>query len=101
MTLTVSRRTAITIGVASVAGVLPGLWVSHIVVARWSPSSGMDIHAQVASLYKALPSNAHSVMLGDLLTHWGLWSELLPSKSVLNRGIAGNKIISVRDKTRG
>jgi hypothetical protein len=101
MTLTVSRRAAITIGVASVAGVLAGLWVSHIVVARWSPSSGMGIHAQVATLYKALPSTAHSVMLGDSLTHWGLRAEPLPSKSVLSRGIAGNRITSVRDKTWG
>jgi hypothetical protein len=91
MTLTVPRRTAIAIGVASVVGALMGLLVPYMVAQR-SPSSGIGIHAQVAPLYKALPSTAHSVMLGDSLTHWGLWSELLPSKSVLNRGIAGDSI---------
>ena len=91
MTLAVPRRAAIAIGVASAAGVIVGLAVPYL-VARWSPLSGIGIHAQVAPLYKAFPSTAHSVMLGDSLTHWGLWAEMLPTKSVLNRGIAGDTI---------
>ena len=34
-------------------------------------------------------------MLGDSLTHWGEWPELFPSKSISNRGIAGDKIKNI------
>lgn len=100
MTLAISRRAALGMAVAGITGLLIGLALPHVAnwwEARWAVSrgAGIGIHAQVVPLYQAVPSTAPSVMLGDSLTHWGLWSELLPFKSVLNRGIAGDTIEKV------
>src|SRR5829696_483482 len=42
------------------------------------------------SVYENTPGTAEIVMLGDSLTDWGNWNELLPGLSLINRGIAGD-----------
>jgi len=38
------------------------------------------------------------VMLGDSLTEWGNWHELVPEHRVINRGIAGDTSSGVLDR---
>lgn len=57
-----------------------------------------DIHAAKVSTHLAITRQADTVLLGDSLTHWGEWSELLPGKSIANRGIAGDKLIQIFDR---
>ena len=53
-------------------------------------------HVWRASLFNVLPINKKDiVMLGNSITHHGLWSELFDSKRVKNRGIAGDKTYDV------
>ena len=44
--------------------------------------------------------SADIVMLGDSLTEWGNWHELVPEYRVINRGISGDNRRS-RPLTRG
>jgi lysophospholipase L1-like esterase len=47
-------------------------------------------------LYAAHPAGRrHIVLLGDSLTEFGPWGELLPGLEVLNRGIAGDTVAGV------
>ncbi len=86
------RRPARALAAAVLAGALLG-WCAQWGVNRWTVApQGLGIHRQVAPIYQAIRSHTHSVMLGDSLTHWGPWPELLPTKSVVNRGIAGDSI---------
>jgi len=57
-----------------------------------------DIHAAKVSAHSVITRQADVVMLGDSLTHWGEWSELLPGVSVANRGIAGDKLAQIFDR---
>ncbi len=48
-------------------------------------------HRHKKSLFQALPVQKHDlVLIGDSLTDWGNWHELLPGISIANRGIAGD-----------
>ncbi|WP_099513321.1 GDSL-type esterase/lipase family protein [Microvirga ossetica] len=42
------------------------------------------------TVYDSLPGTAEIVMLGDSLTDWGNWDELLPGLDIINRGIGGD-----------
>jgi lysophospholipase L1-like esterase len=42
------------------------------------------------SVYESTPGSAEIVMLGDSITDWGNWDEILPGLSLINRGIAGD-----------
>lgn len=49
-----------------------------------------------ADLYAAAPAEAgHVVLVGDSLTEFGPWAELLGRADVLNRGIAGDTVSGV------
>jgi lysophospholipase L1-like esterase len=53
--------------------------------------SGYDLPmAGRVTVYESLPGTAEIVMLGDSLTEWGNWNELLPGLSLINRGIGGD-----------
>lgn len=49
-------------------------------------------HEVKVSAFGASTATADVVMLGDSLTQWGEWSELIPDKRVSNRGIAGDTV---------
>src|SRR5215212_6349397 len=51
-----------------------------------------------AALFRELPGTAEIVMLGDSLTEWGNWHELVPGFRVINRGIAGDTSSGVLDR---
>jgi hypothetical protein len=42
------------------------------------------------TVFESMPGTAEIVMLGDSLTDWGNWNELLPGLSLINRGIGGD-----------
>jgi len=50
---------------------------------------------EFVELYNAYNSTADIVMLGDSITHFANWNELLPERSILNRGIAGDRTSDV------
>jgi lysophospholipase L1-like esterase len=50
---------------------------------------------EFVELYNAYNSTADIVMLGDSITHLVNWNELMPERSVLNRGIAGDRTSDV------
>jgi lysophospholipase L1-like esterase len=80
---------------ATVASLLLGSVIGfggRMVLDRLRRENSNDTHAAKTSVYKALKDPRDTVMLGDSLTHWGEWSELFPSKSIANRGIAGDEI---------
>ena len=39
-----------------------------------------------------------TIFLGDSITEYGEWSELFPNQTILNRGIAGDGIIGVKNR---
>src|SRR3954470_1646757 len=43
-----------------------------------------------AALFRGLKGMPDIVMLGDSLTEWGIWHELVPEFRIINRGIAGD-----------
>lgn len=65
---------------------------------RLTRTNNGDIHTAKVSAHEALKNPVEVVMLGDSLTHWGEWSELLPGRSIANRGIAGNKISQIASR---
>jgi lysophospholipase L1-like esterase len=61
---------------------------------RLSPQKGvapLRNRPELVSLYDTDDSTAEIVMLGDSITYQGSWNELLPDRSILNRGIPGDK----------
>ncbi len=48
-----------------------------------------------AALFRELNGMPDIVMLGDSLTEWGNWHELVPEFRVINRGIAGDTSFGV------
>src|SRR4051812_12410847 len=48
--------------------------------------------------FRDLRGSADIVMLGDSLTEWGNWHELVPEFRVINRGIAGDTSSGVLDR---
>src|SRR4051812_48699051 len=48
--------------------------------------------------FRDLRGSADIVMLGDSLTEWGNWHELVPEHRVINRGIAGDTSSGVLDR---
>ncbi|MEB3222569.1 MAG: GDSL-type esterase/lipase family protein [Candidatus Sericytochromatia bacterium] len=62
--------------------------------------AGPSPHWQTrADLYAAHPATrSHVVLVGDSLTEFGPWTELLPGLLVLNRGIAGDTVAGVRQR---
>ncbi|MEB3329257.1 MAG: GDSL-type esterase/lipase family protein [Candidatus Sericytochromatia bacterium] len=51
------------------------------------------------ALYAGHPADLrHVVLLGDSLTEFGPWGELLPGHEVLNRGIAGDTVAGVAER---
>ena len=48
--------------------------------------------------FRELRSMPEIVMLGDSLTEWGNWHELVPEFRVINRGIAGDTSFGVQDR---
>jgi lysophospholipase L1-like esterase len=82
---------------------------------RWPPFGSIQATAQTvgwrahgpgkspyyearAALFRELPGTAEIVMLGDSLTEWGNWHELVPEHRVINRGIAGDTSSGVLDR---
>lgn len=59
------------------------------------PPPEPDQRGSRATLFRVLASPADLVLLGDSLTDWGEWHELL-QRSVVNRGIAGDTTEDVR-----
>jgi lysophospholipase L1-like esterase len=60
---------------------------------RLSPQKGVEPpqnRPDLVKLYESDDSTAEIVMLGDSITHGADWNELLPDRSVLNRGIPGD-----------
>ena len=51
-----------------------------------------------AALFRELNGMPDIVMLGDSLTEWGNWHELVPEFRVINRGIAGDTSSGVLDR---
>ena len=51
-----------------------------------------------AALFRELPGTAEIVMLGDSLTEWGNWHELVPEYRIVNRGISGDTSSGVLDR---
>jgi lysophospholipase L1-like esterase len=52
-----------------------------------------------STLYAAHPATPrHIVLVGDSLTEFGPWGELLPRLEVLNRGIAGDTVAGVMQR---
>lgn len=57
---------------------------------RWAETpSDRPLYQNRLELFEALPDGPEVVMLGDSLTQWGEWSELL-GRPVANRGIGGD-----------
>jgi lysophospholipase L1-like esterase len=61
----------------------------------WAPAqqfiyNPIMVMAGRTSVYESTPGTADVVMLGDSLTDWGNWHELLPNHNLINRGIAGD-----------
>jgi len=59
------------------------------------PPREPDYRGSRATLFRVLASPADVVLLGDSLTDWGEWHELL-QRAVVNRGIAGDTTGDVR-----
>src|SRR3954451_7586104 len=89
-----------------------GLGVGYL---RWPPFSTLQAVAQAmqgrapapgksayyearAALFRELKGMPEIVMLGDSLTEWGNWHELVPEFRVINRGIAGDTSSGVLDR---
>src|SRR3954449_5765154 len=51
-----------------------------------------------AAQFRDLRSPADIVMLGDSLTEWGNWHEMVPEFRIINRGIAGDTSSGVLDR---
>ena len=51
-----------------------------------------------AAQHRDLRGSPDIVMLGDSLTEWGNWHELVPEYSILNRGISGDTSSGVLDR---
>jgi lysophospholipase L1-like esterase len=75
------------------------LWqrVARVTHAGPGAAPAATAHWQTRStLYAAHPAAPHHVvLLGDSLTEFGPWGELLPGLDVLNRGIAGDTVAGV------
>ena len=54
------------------------------------PPKSINYYSTRTSLFNVLQGSADVVMLGDSLTEFGSWTELLPGINVINRGIAGD-----------
>jgi lysophospholipase L1-like esterase len=69
-----------------------GLIQAALQTTRWrSPEPGTSAYYQArAALFQELSGMPDIVMLGDSLTEWGNWHELVPEFRVINRGIAGD-----------
>jgi lysophospholipase L1-like esterase len=48
--------------------------------------------------FRDLRGSADIVMLGDSLTEWGNWHELVPEYRIINRGIAGDTASGILDR---
>jgi lysophospholipase L1-like esterase len=96
------------IGAAFASGVAVGYF-------RWPPFRTLQAAAQAsrvrlpdpapslyhdarAALFRELSGMPEIVMLGDSLTEWGNWHELVPEFRVINRGIAGDTSFGVLDR---
>lgn len=64
-----------------------------------APGPGQSAyHKARAALFRELSGMPEIVMLGDSLTEWGNWHELVPGFRVVNRGIAGDTSSGVLDR---
>ena len=76
------------------------LAIAGFLVYRWATRpppdrSGYDYRESRVTLLRVLSSQHELVLLGDSLTDWGEWPELL-GRPVANRGIAGDTTEDVR-----
>jgi len=55
-------------------------------------------HDARTALFRELSGMPEIVMLGDSLTEWGNWHELVPEFRVINRGIAGDTSFGVLER---
>jgi len=55
-------------------------------------------HDARTALFQELSGMPEIVMLGDSLTEWGNWHELVPEFRVINRGIAGDTSFGVLER---
>jgi len=69
-----------------------GLIQAAVKTTRWrAPEPGRSAyHEARAALFRELSGMPDIVMLGDSLTEWGNWHELVPELRIINRGIAGD-----------
>ena len=67
-----------------------GVLIGHFVHPRELMRPRNPEHASRVALFNALPGHADIVMLGDSITARGDWRELLPTMSVINRGVDGD-----------
>lgn len=66
---------------------------------RRVPGPGQSAYYKArAALFRELRGVPEIVMLGDSLTEWGNWHELVPEFRVVNRGIAGDTSSGVLDR---
>ena len=67
---------------------------------RWrAPDPGKSAYYEArTALLREIKVIPDIVMLGDSLTEWGNWHELMPQHHIINRGIAGDTSSSVLDR---
>ncbi|NOI65726.1 lysophospholipase [Vibrio sp. 99-8-1] len=52
-------------------------------------------YIQATDGHRHFAGKADTVMFGDSITEWGLWGEMFPSLSIINRGIAGDTTLGM------
>lgn len=51
------------------------------------------------SMFEQFPRSANVVMIGDSITHWGEWNDIFPELNIANRGIAGDTVEDILQRT--
>lgn len=77
----------------------PYRWIKSVVRPSENGSDSQDSYSAIkTSVFWASSANSDVVMLGDSITDFGEWPELLPYPGVINRGIMGQKTEDILER---